>query len=79
MNEKGMQCPTCGEYGDLILAKVRKTGQEVVVCTECDNLWAEPGSAPEIDASEGVAEFLAAAGLADDWEELALLARLPAG
>jgi ribosomal protein L37AE/L43A len=78
MKEKSMECPTCGEYGDLILAKVRKTGQEVVVCTECDNLWAEPGSAPDIDASDGVQEFLAAAGLADDWKELALLARLPA-
>jgi uncharacterized Zn finger protein len=54
MKEKGMQCPTCGEYGDLILAKVGKTGQEVAACTECDKLRAEPGSAPGIDASEGV-------------------------
>jgi ribosomal protein L37AE/L43A len=79
MKEKGMQCPTCGEYGDLVHATVKKTGQRVIVCAECDNLWAEPGSAPGIDASEGVAEFLAAAGLVDDWKELELLARLPPG
>ncbi|MDN2712159.1 MULTISPECIES: hypothetical protein [unclassified Janthinobacterium] len=73
-----MQCPTCDAYGDLVRARVRKTGQEVIVCTECDLLW--PHADRHIDAARAtdVASFLAQAGLDGEWQELDIIARLPA-
>lgn len=73
-----MQCPTCGEYGDLLHATIRKTGQQVIVCSECDLLWAHPQQ--DIDASRAtdVESFLVQAGIEPDWRELQLGARLPA-
>lgn len=31
--------PHLREYGDLLHASIRKTGQQVIVCMECDFLW----------------------------------------
>ena len=72
-----MQCPTCGEYGDLLHATVKKTGQAVIVCTECDFLW--PHAQQEVDLARAtdVESFLTQAGLAPDWCELTRGARLP--
>lgn len=72
-----MQCPTCGEYGDLLHATVKKTGQAVIVCTECDLLWAHPQQDIDPARASDVELFLAQAGLEPDWQELQLGARGP--
>ncbi|PKV43334.1 hypothetical protein CLU92_0643 [Janthinobacterium sp. 61] len=72
-----MQCPTCGEYGDLLHATVKKTGQAVIVCTECDLLWAHPQQDIDLARASDVELFLAQAGLEPDWQELQLGARVP--
>lgn len=73
-----MQCPTCGEYGDLVRAGIRKTGQEVIVCTECDLLWPHPQQDIDPARALDVESFLTEAGLEPDWQELQIIARLPA-
>ncbi|WP_436550979.1 hypothetical protein [Janthinobacterium sp. LB3P118] len=76
--ETGMQCPTCGEYGDLLHATIRKTGQQVIVCSECDALWEHPEMRITADSMLDVDSFLAGLGLHGSWEELEVLVRLPA-
>lgn len=73
-----MQCPTCDEYGDLLRATVRKTGQQVIVCSECDFVWPHPGQPFDCARATDVASLLAQSGLDDDWDELELGARLAA-
>ncbi|MGK5035100.1 hypothetical protein ACQ4WN_07600 [Janthinobacterium sp. LB3P118] len=73
-----MQCPTCGEYGDLLHATIRKTGQQVIVCSECDALWEHPEMRITADSMLDVDSFLAGLGLHGSWEELEVLVRLPA-
>lgn len=72
-----MHCPICGEYGDLVRARVRKTGQEVIVCTECDFLDAHPAMEFDPATAMDVASFLAQAGLDASWNELEIIHRLP--
>ena len=76
MEEKSMQCPTCGEYGDLLRATVRKTGQQVIVCTECDFVWPHPERDIDPAHATDVASLLAQSGLGDDWDELERGARV---
>ena len=71
-----MHCPICGEYGDLVRARVRKTGQQVIVCTECDFLDAHPEADADPAAAMDVASFLAQAGLEPGWDELEIIERL---
>lgn len=77
MRAHGMQCPTCDEYGDLVHATVRKTGQQVIVCTECDFVWPHPQQDIDPAHATDVATLLAQSGLDDDWDELELGARVP--
>lgn len=35
-------CPCCGEYGDIRLYRFKSTNQALLICTECDLLWANP-------------------------------------
>lgn len=72
-----MECPTCGEYGDLLRATVKKTGQAVIVCTECDALWEQAEAQTDAASMLDVASFLAGLGLHGSWEELEVLVRLP--
>ncbi|WP_219116755.1 hypothetical protein [Janthinobacterium sp. UMAB-56] len=72
-----MQCPTCGEYGDLLHATIRKTGQQVIVCSECDLLWAHPETRLTADNMLDVGTFLSESGLQGDWNELEIVERLP--
>ncbi|MGX9714009.1 hypothetical protein ACWYXJ_07035 [Janthinobacterium lividum] len=72
-----MECPTCGEYGDLLHATVKKTGQAVIVCTECDLLWMHPQQDIDPARARDVASFLEQAGIEPDWQELQLGARVP--
>lgn len=72
-----MECPTCGEYGDLMRVAIRKTGQQAIVCTECDFLWPHPEQDIDPARATDVESFLAQAGLASDWDELIRGARLP--
>ena len=74
--ETGMQCPTCGEYGDLLHATIKETGQQVIVCTECDALWEHPEVRITADSMLDVGTFLTEAGLHAGWDEIG--ARLPA-
>ena len=71
-----MHCPICGEYGDLVRARVRKTGQQVIVCTECDFLDVHPEGDADPAAAMDVASFLAQAGLESSWDELEIIERL---
>jgi formate dehydrogenase maturation protein FdhE len=72
-----MQCPTCGDYGDLVLVRVKRTGEHVIACTECDLLWltvdAECISA---DSATDVTTFLEEKGLRPSWDELEVVKRL---
>lgn len=77
MKAKSMECPTCGEYGDLLHATVKKTGQGVIVCTECDLLWMHPQQDIDPTRALDVASFLEQAGIEPDWQELQLGARVP--
>ncbi|MGK5067781.1 hypothetical protein [Janthinobacterium sp. RT4P48] len=72
-----MRCTTCGEYGDLIRAVIRKTGQEVIVCTECDALWTQPQAGIDTACLRDVAAHLLDCGLPPDWAQLELGARVP--
>lgn len=72
-----MRCPICGEYGDLVRAKVKKTGHEVIVCTECDSLWEHSGTELDPDSAMDVSLFLSKSGLNPTWDELEILERLP--
>ncbi len=71
-----MQCPTCGEYGDLVIVKVKKTGEEVLVCTECDSLWKTVEAEHLGETVLDVSDFLTQRNLASDWGELELLRRV---
>lgn len=73
-----MQCPTCGQYGDLLHATIRKTGQQVIVCSECDALWEQAEAQTDVASKLDVDAFLAGWGPHGSWEELEVLVRLPA-
>ncbi|MGC5698830.1 hypothetical protein J4P02_01360 [Pseudomonas sp. NFXW11] len=70
-----MQCPTCGDYGDLVIVKVKKTGEEALVCSECDSLWTAIEAEPLGETFLDVADFLAERNLEPDWDELELVRR----
>ena len=36
-----MECPRCDQQGDVMLVVIRKTGERVLLCDECDALWTE--------------------------------------
>ena len=59
-------CPHCGQ-GPVHRAVVRKTGEVICLCEECDAVWTNPGET-------GLTAFLEARGLTPSWEELDLLA-----
>ena len=71
-----MRCPTCGGYGDLVFAKVKSTGDSIIVCTECDLLWesADPDGTT-IELATDVSSFLKSKGLPTTWNELEILPR----
>lgn len=71
-----MQCPTCGEYGDLAIVKVKKTGEEVLVCSECDSLWKTVEAEPLGETFLDVSDFLRERNLEPDWDELELVRRV---
>ena len=69
-----MQCPTCGQYGDLIVAQVRRSSQHVLICTECDLLWVKwDGGELLAEEATSVSAFLAASHIPPNWDELLVL------
>ena len=72
-----MHCSTCGDYGDLVLVRVKKTGVQAVACTECDLLWegADPAGITA-DFATNVTAFLELLGLQRSWIELEILSRV---
>ena len=34
-----MECPRCDGQGEVLLVKVRKTGEILKLCNECDATW----------------------------------------
>lgn len=63
-----MLCPRC-EQGNIVKAKIKKTGKEVYVCTECEATWfsmSVVGQVPFLDFGTYMEEI----GLAPLWNEL---------
>jgi len=71
-----MLCPICGEYGDLVVARVKKTGKKVIVCTECDSLWKDIEVELLANNAMDVSQFLSESGLAPTWDELEILEKV---
>ncbi|MBK5542450.1 hypothetical protein JFV28_22170 [Pseudomonas sp. TH05] len=71
-----MHCPTCGEYGDLVLLKVKRTGAQVIACTECDSLWKTVDVTTLGEPLLDVADYLREHHLPPKWSELELLRRV---
>lgn len=34
-------CPYCGEYGRVLPARIKSTGERISICEECDTVWTE--------------------------------------
>lgn len=34
-------CPYCGEYGRVLPAQIKSTGERIGICEECDTVWTE--------------------------------------
>ncbi|WP_379674880.1 hypothetical protein [Massilia antarctica] len=63
-----MLCPRC-EQGDIVKAKITKTGEEIFVCAECEATWFsfdEIGRSPFIDFGS----YMEKIGLSPLWDEL---------
>ncbi len=63
-------CPYCGEYGRVLPARIKSTGEHIGICEECDTIWAE--GEPIIDGSgQGSAAFAESRGVL--WGDLEYL------
>jgi uncharacterized protein YjfI (DUF2170 family) len=71
-----MHCPTCGDYGDLVIVRVKKTGEQVIVCAECDLLWTDSDiNTLAADRATNVESFLKQRGLPSSWDALEVIKR----
>lgn len=64
-----MLCPRCDEQGEVQQFVIKKTGERVNLCDECDALWVEGERVTVgnfVDFSTCVARF----GLAGTWDEV---------
>ena len=62
-------CPYCRQ--DYILAaKIKKTGQIIKICPECDTVWTDEVS--EKDGC-GFGKYMAQYGQTDRWDELEII------
>ena len=65
-----MKCPRC-EQGDVVKAELKKSRQEIFVCTECEATWFsinDIGFLPFID----LGTFMESSGLSPLWNELTI-------
>ncbi|WP_089400511.1 zf-TFIIB domain-containing protein [Noviherbaspirillum humi] len=63
-----MLCPRC-EQGDIVKAQIKKNGEEIFVCQECEATWfalKEIGVSPFTDFSA----YMEGLGLCPLWDEL---------
>ncbi|MCI8816820.1 MAG: phosphoribosylamine--glycine ligase [Angelakisella sp.] len=65
-------CPLCGQ-GPIHRAVVKKTGEALCVCEECDTVWKKGGAG---DTVTNLTACLEEQGVPPRWEELALLTTL---
>ena len=65
-------CPFCGQ-GPIHRAVVKKTGEALCVCEECDTVWKKGGAG---DTVTNLTACLEEQGVPPRWEELALLTTL---
>jgi len=62
------ECPRCGQ-GVLCIAKIKKTGESIVVCDECEALWTE-GQEPTGGGFQDLVTFLRSKGINEGWGAL---------
>lgn len=62
------ECPRCGQ-GVLFVATIKKTGETIVVCDECEALWTD-GQEPALDGFQDLATVLRSKGIDDGWGAL---------
>jgi len=68
-----MQCPRCDGQGEVSQVKIKKTGEIVHLCDECDALWKSGDDvvfSKFVDFSTYVEQF----GLEGTWDEVEELA-----
>lgn len=61
-------CPMCDDQGELVEATA-STGERVLICDECDALWAHGAPVSE-NSAEDFADFMERRGKAGLWTEL---------
>ncbi len=64
-----MLCPRCDQQGQVELVVIKKTGERVLRCDECDALRQNGGEVMKsnlVDFSTYVAQF----GVIDTWDEI---------
>lgn len=62
-------CPCCNFQGVLFHATIVATGEQVVVCDECEALWKKDVDISE-DTCVGLSSYLKSLGLLGRWAEL---------
>ncbi|MDG2471048.1 MAG: hypothetical protein P8M80_17330 [Pirellulaceae bacterium] len=64
-----MLCPRCDQQGQVELVVIKKTGERVHRCDECNALWQNGDEVMKsnfVDFSTHVAQF----GVIDTWDEI---------
>ena len=68
-----MKCPRCDQQGDVILVVIRKTGERVLLCDECDALWTEDMEVSKSNFQD-FATYVNKYGLNGSWADLEVVA-----
>jgi hypothetical protein len=63
-------CPRCGQ-GVLLIATIKASREEVVVCDECEALWAGKGERSATNFQD-LLMFLKSKGVEGAWEALVI-------
>jgi hypothetical protein len=67
-----MKCPRCDQQGDVVVVVIKKTGERVHLCDQCDALWREGNEVTKanfVDFSTYVEQF----GLHGTWQEVEVI------
>ena len=71
--EKQMECPRCDRQGNVLLVVIKKTGERVRLCHECDALWIE-GMEVSKSNFQDFATYVKQYGLNGSWADLEIVA-----
>ena len=66
-----MYCPRC-EQGLVVLALIRKTGEPICICDECDAVWVNSENIQKVNFID-YTEFMSERNLDPLWNELEIL------